>query len=46
MNFLKDSFNKKVEFNDGQRSISIEPSKLSLDIDFELKYYNPLIGNE
>ena len=38
--------NKKVEFNDGQRSISIEPSKLSLDIDFELKYKNPLIGNQ
>ena len=38
--------NKKVEFNDGQRSISIEPSKLSLDIDFELKYNNPLIGNQ
>ena len=38
--------NKKVEFNDGQRSISIEPSKLSLDINFELKYNNPLIGNQ
>jgi len=38
--------NKKVEYNDGKRSISIEPSKLSLDIDFELKYENSLIGNQ
>tara|TARA_B100001057_G_scaffold379353_1_gene384870 strand:- start:18 stop:938 length:921 start_codon:yes stop_codon:yes gene_type:complete len=38
--------NKRVEFKDGQRSISIEPSKLSLDIDYELKYDNPIIGNQ
>ena len=38
--------NKKVEFKDGNRFISIEPSKLSLDIDFELKYKNNLIGNQ
>ena len=38
--------NKKVEFSDGERSISIEPSKLSLDIDFELKYENSIIGNQ
>ena len=38
--------NKKVEFVDGKRIISIEPSKLSLDIDFELKYKNVLIGNQ
>ena len=38
--------NKKVEFIDGERFISIEPSKLSLDIDFELKYKNILIGNQ
>ena len=38
--------NKKVEFKDGQRVISIEPSKLSLDIDFELKYDNPVIGTQ
>ena len=40
------STNKKVEFSDGDRSISIEPSKLSLDIDYELKYDNQLIGNQ
>ena len=38
--------NKKVEFYDGERLISIEPSKLSLDIDFELKYKNSVIGNQ
>ena len=38
--------NKKVEFKDGERKISIEPSKLSLDIDFELRYNNPVIGNQ
>ena len=32
--------NKKIEYSDGNRFISIEPSKLSLDIDFELKYEN------
>ena len=38
--------NKRIEFKDGERFISIEPSKLSLDIDFELKYKNKLIGNQ
>ena len=38
--------NKKVEFNDGERSITIEPSKLSLDIDFALKFKNLVIGNQ
>ena len=38
--------NKKIEFHDGKRSIIIEPSKVSLDIDFELKYKNDLIGNQ
>ena len=28
------------------RFISIEPSTLSLDIDFELKYKNQIIGNQ
>ena len=38
--------NKKVEFKDGNKIVSIEPSKLSLDIDFELKYENAIIGNQ
>ena len=37
---------EKVEFSDGQRFISIEPSKLSLNIEFELKYENSIIGNQ
>ena len=38
--------NKDVEFLDGERFISIKPSTLSLDIDFELKYKNQIIGNQ
>jgi len=37
---------KKIEFIEGQRYISIEPSKLNLNIEFELKYQNPIIGNQ
>ena len=37
---------KRISFNEGERSISIEPSKLSLDINFELKYNNAVIGNQ
>ena len=37
---------KRIEFNDGKKTISIEPSKVSLDIDFELKYENNLIGTQ
>ena len=38
--------NKKIEFKDGERFITIEPSKLSLEIDYELKYENPVIQNQ
>ena len=38
--------NKKIEFKNGDKFISIEPSKLSLDIDFKLKYQNQIIGNQ
>ena len=38
--------NKRIELRDGDKYISIEPSKLSLDIDFEIKYQNSLIGNQ
>ena len=38
--------NKEVNFSDGDRYISIKPSALSLDIDFELKYKNPIIANQ
>ena len=38
--------NKEIRFSDGERYISIKPSTLSLDIDFELKYKNKIIGNQ
>ena len=38
--------NKEVQFSDSERFISIKPSTLSLDIDFELKYKNEKIGNQ
>ena len=38
--------NKKIEYSDGERIISIQPTTLSLDIDFELKYKNEIIGNQ
>jgi len=37
---------KKIEFNNGPKTISIEPNKISLDIDFELKYENGTIGTQ
>jgi len=37
---------KKIEFVDGNKTITIEPSKISLDIDFELKYTNEFIGTQ
>ena len=37
---------KKIEFIDENKTITIEPSKISLDIDFELKYTNELIGTQ
>jgi len=38
--------NKEVSYTEGERYISIKPSTLSLDIDFELKYKNKTIGNQ
>ena len=38
--------NKEVKYSEGDRFINIKPSTLSLDIDFELKYKNPVIGNQ
>ena len=36
--------NKEVTYSEGDRYIKIKPSTLSLDIDFELRYQNPIIG--
>jgi len=38
--------NKAIEYSEGERFISIKPSTLSLDIEFELKYKNEIIGNQ
>ena len=38
--------NRKVEFRENERYISIEPSKLSLNIGFKLKYKNNIIGDQ
>ncbi len=38
--------NKEVKYSDGERYICIKPSTLSLNIDFELKYQNEIIGNQ
>ena len=38
--------NKLIDFNDGKKSISIQPSKINLEIDFEIKYDNQFIGNQ
>ena len=38
--------NKEIKYSEGEKFISIKPSTLSLDIDFELKYENKIIGNQ
>ena len=38
--------NKSIELKDNEKSISIEPSKINLEIDFEIKYQNKLIGTQ
>lgn len=38
--------NKRVTVEDGSKKITVEPSKISLDIDFEIKFNNPLIGTQ
>ena len=38
--------NKEVNYSEGDRFIKIKPSTLSLDIEFEIKYKNPIIGNQ
>jgi UDP-3-O-[3-hydroxymyristoyl] N-acetylglucosamine deacetylase len=38
--------NKEIKYSEGERSILIKPSVLSLEIDFQLKYNNQVIGNQ
>ena len=37
---------KEIKYSEGERMISIKPSALSLEIDFQLKYKNQIIGNQ
>tara|TARA_Y100000591_G_C21800031_1_gene681547 strand:- start:217 stop:1143 length:927 start_codon:yes stop_codon:yes gene_type:complete len=37
---------KKIEFKDGERSISIEPHDNSLEVEFQLDYENKIIGKQ
>ena len=38
--------NKKISYNDGEKFISFEPNKISLEIDFEIKYKQSSILNQ
>ena len=38
--------NKEIRYSDGERFILIKPSTLSLNIEFQLKYNNQVIGNQ
>jgi len=37
---------KKIVLEDGKKKISMEPTKTSLEIDFEIKFNNPIIKNQ
>ena len=37
---------KKIVLKDGKKTISMEPTKTSLEIDFEIKFNNPIIKNQ
>ena len=38
--------NKEINYSEGDRYINVKPSTLSLDIDFEIRYKNTVIGNQ
>ena len=38
--------NKAVKINDGNKEMSISPSKINLEVDFEIKFNNPLINSQ
>ena len=37
---------RKVSYKEGSKYITIEPNKINLDIDFEIKYINKFIGTQ
>ena len=38
--------NKPIEIKDGNKEMSILPSKINLEVDFEINFNNPLINNQ
>ena len=38
--------NKRVDYVDGSKSISLEPNNINFEIDFSLEYSNSVIGNQ
>ena len=38
--------NKKIDYVDGSKSISLEPNNINFEIDFNLEYSNSVIGNQ
>ena len=38
--------NKNINYVDGLKSISLEPNNINFEIDFNLEYSNPVIGNQ
>ena len=38
--------NKRIDYVDGNKSISLEPNNINFEIDFQLEYNNPKIGNQ
>ena len=40
------TINKEVDYKDGEKSISFKPSKISLEIDFEINFKNELINTQ
>ena len=40
------TIDKEIVYKDGKKSISFKPSKISLEIDFEINFENELINNQ
>ncbi len=38
--------NRSINYVDGSKSISLEPNNINFEIDFNLEYSNPVIGNQ
>ena len=40
------TIDKEIVYKEGEKSISFKPSKISLEIDFEINFKNELINNQ